>query len=248
MRNRSTVIAIALAAALLVFCLFLPNLAAAARSKLDLGKTAVTQAGSVAFEASPKLDLIEKLDLFTNSDSVTLTGGKRFDAASAYGNALAELARINSLHVMAFDLSSPDQMRHDDPEVSFVISPSDPASSMVVWRLTIYDGGGRSVTAAFDDETGKILQLYYRINSADAYNAIYPSKSGAAPAFPVSAEQLSRQMQAYYGLDVSVTNYDVISSLGYYTVQAKSGDQDMAAFGIIGANGFSINENHARTT
>lgn len=247
MKSRSGVIAVILAAALLVFCLFLPNITAAARSRLDLGRTDVIEVGSVAFEVNPRLDLVDKLYLITTSDSVTLTGGKRFSEISAYQNAVAELRKMNSGHIMEIDLGGPDTLPHDI-EVRFVISPSDPASSMVIWRLTIYDALGHSVTASFDDETGKILQLYYRVDAKGVYNASSASESsqsGASPAFPVTAELLARQMREYYGLDIAATDYERIGSLGYYTVQVKNGGKDIPAFGIISANGFSINDNHA---
>ena len=231
-------------AALTVFvvaaCFFLPDTVADIQDRQTIGNLNVKDSSSISIETNPEMTLPERLNLISisNSTSVLVKNGKKLNITTSLDRAIAELNRFSG-----DDAPWAADFTVDLHESLLIIDSDDPSTNMLAWRFVLTDSSGQTITLVIDDATGTIIQLIYKLNQRVV---IVPEKNaGLYAEFYETAATLCRLMTGYYGVTVTLAEFELLGSLGFYKAELWESGTATPMFGIVQSDGFSINDRHS---
>jgi len=229
----------------LVGSFFLPNAVAEVTDMRRFDNLILIDTQSIRFDSAPELSLLDRLLIAANTstESLPLKTGNVMDGDAAAECVLRELERFSRLSPWDVDYSG---YAVEESTASLMIDTMIPTLNMVVWDLTLTDTSDNTIMVTVDDEMGIILRLVVRWRSgnvtmtgADSSGASTPSD---AELYNV-AQVLTEMMTDYYGLHVELADYLFSETFSYYKAEiADSRISSIPMYGIIRANGFTMNE------
>ncbi len=174
-------------------------------------KNSETQSGEeVILVPQTDMTLIEKMQL-TQKDSVTtlpMERGKNYDGDSVIPKMQKELQKLS-------DLGLPDleeqECFYEIEDILFLVDTRDGTKSMILWNASVVADDFR-IGISMDDETGKILSLFYYEKRGDTSLSVYGDKSLAIEnaieaVYPVDLEDAAKKWGEYLGISLAET-YD----------------------------------------
>ena len=214
--------------ALLAGSFFLPNIVAGVADARTLDTLMMREAQGFSFDSRPKLAVPDRIALVADRsiEALPLNTGRIMDMAAASERAVEELTWFFSGGPIDFNF---DLCLVEEGGAEFIINTYDPSVNLIVWEFTIVDPSKNTFIITLDDETGVIIKVIYRgaIMSDDRYAA---------------ALRLAEMMNDYYGLSISLADFQMGGDIAYYKANLTAGDMEIPMYGIIRASGFSMNE------
>ena len=207
-----------------------------------IGKLDVKDSSSMSIETNPEMTLPERLNLISisNSLSVPVKNGKKLNNDTALDRAVSELKSFSGEDGFGFAFTD---ITVDRMEALLIIDSDDPSVNMLAWRFILTDSSLKTITLVIDDATGTIIQLICKLNLS---SLVASGKDSGVPAkFRQTAQQLCQLMTDYYGITVTLSEYELLGSLGFYKAELWEGGAATPMFGIIQNDGFSINDRHS---
>ena len=122
---------------------------------------------------------------------------------------------------MGLDLS---RCYMENVNVSFYINSADSTKNLIAWSISLGDEMGSIANVTVDDETGKLLGIYYFSERVVEGEKIGGEDVISAPV--VSPDEWAEIIAGYYGLDASVMATDK-NIHGYYSgfvIRLSDGD------------------------
>lgn len=233
------------AALLLAGSFFLPNAVAAVTDSRRLDNYVMIDSQSVSFETTPELDLPDRISLVArpNTETLPLKTGQAMDAEQARETAIYELEKLLRGSPLTFALEG---KAIDECSAAFVINSEDPSINMIVWELELSDRSGNTMTVAIDDETGVVLKIIFGWGD-ESPGGYTGSKAGMSfgqsdEEYYETALRMAKMMAEYYGLPVSLADYQFSGSLSYYRADLFGGGKVISMFGVVRSNGLTMNE------
>ena len=224
---------------------FLPDAVAGVTDMRRFDNLIILDTQSIIFDPAPELSLLDRLLIAANTstESLPLKTGNVMDGDAATECVFRELERFSRLSPWDVDYSS---YVVEESSASLMIDTMIPTLNMVVWDLTLTDTSDNTILVTVDDEMGVILRLVVRWRSGNI-NMTGSVPSGASA--PSDAELynvaliLAEMMTDYYGLPVELADYLFSETFSYYKAEiADSRISSIPMYGIIRANGFTMNE------
>ena len=233
------------AAVLLAGSFFLPNAVAAVTDARRLDNYVMIDSQSISFETAPELDLPDRISLVASPDTETmpLKTGQIMDTPQARAAAINELERLLRGGPLVFVF---DGKPINECSAAFVINAEDPSINMIIWELELSDRFGNSMAVTMDDETGIVLKIIYSCgdgseNDTEGING--PFGFGRSDEeFYDTASRTSQMLADYYGLPVTLADYQFSGSLAYYRADMFGSGKVISMFGIVRSTGLTINE------
>ena len=233
------------AALLLAGSFFLPNAVAAITDSRRFDSFIMVDSQRISFETAPELDLPDRISLVAspNTETLPLKTGQEMNGAQARDKALDELERLLRDSPMEFVFSG---KVIDECSAAFMINSEDPSISMIIWELEVSDRNGNSITAIMDDETGVMLKIIFSWGSGSTDELSIQKEAMSFghtdEEFYGTALKMAETMAEYYGLTVTLADYQFSGSLAYYRADVFGGGKVISMFGIVRSNGLTMNE------
>ena len=233
------------AALLLVGSFFLPNTVAAITDSRRLDNFEMIDSQSISFDTAPELELTERIALVAspNTEILALKTGQAMNTEMAKERAVRELERFFSDERFAFAF---DVQFVEECAAAFVIDLENPSVNLIIWEITMTDTYGNVANVTIDDETGAILKLILRWGNK---NNIFPdginnaTNSGQSDEeFNATALRISEMMAVYYGLPVTLADYQFSGSLAYYRADIFRDGAVIPMYGVVRESSFTMNE------
>ena len=224
---------------------FLPNAVAAITDSRMLDNYVMVDSQSISFEAAPDLDLLDRLSLVAspNTETLPLKTGQVMEAFQACDIAVLELMSLLRGGPIEFDFNG---YSVDECSAAFIIDADDPSVNMIIWELELTDRDGNALTVTLDDESGTILKLIHRWGVALVGVPDVSNKTNGFgntdEEFYKTADLMSKAMSEYYGLPVTLADYQYSGSLAYYRADMFRGRQVISMFGVVRPSGLTMNE------
>lgn len=233
------------AALLLLSSFFLPNAVAVVTDSRKLDNYVMIDSQSISFETAPELDLPDRISLVAspNTETLPLKTGQAMDDYLAREIAVRELESLlrGSPLTFAFDGKVVDEC-----SAAFMIDTEDPSINMVVWELALTDRFGNTMAVALDDETGVVLKIIYSCGNGNLSGIAGLKESlnfgQSDEEFYDTALRMTQTMAEYYGLPVTLADYQYSGSLAYYRADMFGGGKVISMFGIVRATSLTMNE------
>jgi len=229
-------------AALLLICsFFMPNFVAGVDDSRRLDNLVTVDALGNSFDFASDLALPDRIALAAdlNSEVLPLKTGNKMDFEAAEENIDRELTRFFRNSPFQLDLNSYDV---DDGAAALVIDTAVPTLNLIIWEFILVDQSGNTITVTFDDETGVILRLIYKLGSEEnnLIETMLPGPNDQR--FYVAAQSLIDMMKGYYGVHVTLADYQFSSWIAYYRADMFAGGRIVPMYGAVKAYSFTINE------
>jgi hypothetical protein len=243
MKLRRNIVLVA-AALLLISSFLLPNAVAGITDARRLDNLVMIDSQTVSFDAVPALSLPERIELVANSNTehMALRTGSVMNLESAESRAIRELMRFFRGGPFEFD---PHEYTVEESAAVFIIDPEMPTVNMRVWELTLSDVFDNLVTVTLDDETGMIVKIIYRQGrrnqDADGINNASPA-GRLDEELQAKASRLAEMMAAYYGMRVTLVDYELSGSMSYYRADISGNGRTIPTYGVVRATSFTMNE------
>lgn len=226
---------LALTALILTGSFFLPSFISRLRDRQTIGELAISGVSSISYETEAELGILERLQLINSAGTIPLNKGKNIESESAYQYALSELAQFNNNNIMAFDFDACRLVRYS---VAFYVDASEPSKNLVAWSIDIQDKL-HNITVVVDDETGKLLSIYYYL--ADWYMEKKIATSQLYDEVTIDVNLMTSSIANYYGLS-AVQLAPVNTDKNLYLQYELSNGQNSILMGVINSGGeFWIN-------
>jgi hypothetical protein len=206
-------------ALILVGGFFLPSYISGMKDRQTMDRLSVIDSQAVSVEAKSTLSIAERLQLRVSAASVYLDNGKNMDSQTAYSQAVTELDKFSSL--MGLDYKS-DTFQLDNSHVEFLVDSADPSKNLVVWNIAVSNDDGCGFIASVDDETGKLLSIYYFTDKVSKYDLAPSASLTEVP----SIDALATGIASYYGMKV-VGDADYDKNEGKYVIHLSDGINDL---------------------
>ena len=235
------------AALLLAGSFFLPNAVAAITDSRRLNSFAMIDSQSISFETAPELDLPDRISLVAspNTETLPLKTGQVMGDEQARERAVSELGRLLRGSPLTFVF---DGKVIDECSAAFMINSEDPSINLIIWELALTDRFGNNMTVIMDDETGVVLKIIFSWGWSKG-SAIDTDGSKAMMSFGQSDEEfydtalrMSEMMNEYYGMTVTLADYQYSGSLAYYRADMFGAGKVISMFGIVRSTGLTMNE------
>lgn len=170
-----------------------------------------TQSGEeVVLVPQTDMTLIEKMQLIQKDTVTTLPmeQGKIYDGDSVIPKMQKELQKLSGLGLP--DLEE-QECFYEIEDILFLVDTRDGTKSMILWNASVVADDFR-IGISMDDETGKILHLYYYEKRGDVSLSAYGDKSLAienaiGDVSPVDLEDAAKEWGEYLGISLAET-YD----------------------------------------
>ena len=233
------------AALLLAGSFFLPNAVAAVTDSRRLNNYIMIDSQSISFETAPELDLPDRISLVASPDTETLPlkTGQVMDDPQARETAISELKKLLSGSPLTFVLEG---KAITECSAAFMINSEDPSINMIIWELELTDRFGNAMTMIMDDETGVVLKIIFSWGDESKNN---DGGVRGAMSFGQSDEEfydtvllMAKAMAGYYGVPVTLADYQFSGSLAYYRADMFGSGKVISMFGIVRSTGLTMNE------
>ena len=223
---------------------FLPNAVAGITDSRRMDSLIMVDSQSTSFDTAAELALPERIALAANpqTEILPMKTGKAMDADTAKERVDRELARLFYNSPFRFDFNG---YTVEESAAALVIDAAVPTLNMMIWELMLQDRSENTVTVALDDETGLILRLIYRFGGdRDDFLVEAGANDPSDDAFYPTARSLAEMMREYYGLAVTLADYELggNSSMAYYRADLFGGNRIIPMYGVVRATSFTINE------
>ena len=246
-------IVLSIAAIVLVCSFFMPNGVAGIMDSRRLDNLTIIDTQRFNFEVVSELSLMQRIALAasTSAEIMAIETGQVMEMEAAGSMAVSELVRFIGGSGIAVEAS---EYVVQSGSAVFVIDSADPSVNMIMWDFTLSDNHSSQVTLTIDDETGVILKMIYQSNAdilseeiveeVISGSTFFESADPSGDVMRTAALVLTEMMTAYYGRPVSLTAYElaVSGTLAYYMAELRGDGVDTPMFGVIRANGFTMNE------
>ena len=223
---------------------FLPNAVAGIMDTRRLDAVVSVDALSISLDVEPVLSLPRRIALAASphTETLGLSAGQGMEAETAKAVAVRELARLCSGTVFE---SAENGYVVENASVVLVIDSNNPSISLIIWEFRIIDQYMSEAIVTLDDETGMILKLIYRYRGGtgaqqESAGESFPSLYGGD--MSEAAQELVEMLSEYYGIAVSLGDYQLIGNIAYYRADMHSGSLLIPMYGIIRTTGFTFNE------
>ena len=231
------------AALFLAGSFFLPNAVAGVTDSRRLDNLVMIDSQSISFDSASALALPELLTLVANpkTEILPLKTGNIMDIDAAKDRANQELTRLFNNSAFRFDF---DKYTVEDSSAALVIDATVPTSNVIIWELMLLDRSENTVIVTLDDETGLILKLIYRLGNRDSSLTKAKSPGSTDDEFYSVARSLTEMMNEYYGLPVTLADYQLSGngSIAYYRADLFGGNRVIPMYGAVRATSFTMNE------
>ena len=232
----------ALTIVIMAACFFLPDTVAGIQDTQAIGKLNIEDSNSISVETNPEMTLSERLTLISisNSLSVPVKNGKKLNIVTSFDRVVADLKSVFVEDGLGFDF---DKVTVDLQETLLIIDADDPSINMLVWRFVLQSPSGETITLVMDDETGTILQLIYKFNQNSLI--VSDKRPNLSAEFNEIGITLSQLLTDYYGVTVTLSEFELLGSLGFYKAELWESGLAIPMFGIIQNGSISINDRHS---
>ena len=234
----------AAAALCLIGSFLMPNAVAEVTDARRLDSLVIVEAQSINIDADLKLSLPERIALAASPymETLALTTGQMLTVETAGAGAIREIEKFFSGGPFEF---TNEGCKVEYSAVLLMADSEDPSANMIVWEFKLFDRNENEVNVTIDDETGMILKLIYRQGGepVDREGAAGESAVGSIyDEMHNAALYLSEMMAEYYGLRVRLGDYELGVNIAYYRADMTGGGITAPMYGVIRANGFTMNE------
>jgi hypothetical protein len=192
---------------------------------------------SVDFASASKLNLVDRLGLIANSGSIELNNGKNMDVDTAYQHTLSELGKLTGAGLLDIDLTSAQLAKSD---VAFYIDSSEPTKNVIAWSITLEEKDF-FLTTVIDDETGKLLGLFFASKKAAPTIKEKTKRMDDVPLALVDPSFLVKTIADYYGLKVTVLDTENKDKYTRLTIELSDGQKSVRISAEIYPFGFAFN-------
>jgi len=233
--------AIAVAVMIIIGSFFLPNVVAQFTDLRRIDNLVFADSQRLSFDAADELTLVERIALAgsANTEILPMITGNALDHEAARDRAALEIIRFFYGGTFEFVF---DEKSVSEGFASLVIDIRQPNRYMIVWEFDITDPYGNSVTVIIDDEVGVIVRLIYRMADRDGAMITYRPSAPVDEQFYLVASHLANLMADYYGMTVTLADYQFSGTLSYYRADILSGGLVIPMFGVVRTASFTMNE------
>ena len=232
---------LSVAVLLLVGSFFLPSAVAMVTDLGRLDNLIMIDSQSVGVHSTQELAKTERIALAAspNTEILSLKTGNEMGIDEAKETTSKELANFFGDGPFQFDFSEYTVV---EGVAALIIDAKVPTLNMIVWEFALVDRLGNTVTVMIDDETGMILKLIYGYGDMNDYPNATESQGSLDEQFYATARSLTEAMKEYYGLLVTLADYEFSDSMAYYKAEIISGNRIIPMYGVVRATSFTMNE------
>jgi len=226
---------------LLAASFFLPNAVAGVTDANRLDNLVMIDSQSISFDSTPELALPERLALIAkpNTEILPLKTGNVMDIDAATEKAERELERFLGGGPFRFDF---EEYSVTEGAAALVIDSNVPTLNMLIWELVLTDSSQNTVTVTLDDETGIIIKIIYRLGNKGDLMTGAGSFGSNDEEFYATARSLAEMMKEYYGLAVTLADYQFNRSIAYYRADLFGGSRIIPMYGAVRTTSLTMNE------